>query len=944
MTATNTRNTENTAEAKGAVETPAPGRSTVQNSQSKTGSYDPAVLEPGWQERWRTQGLYRTSEGGGKPKYYVLDFFPYPSGDGLSVGHCRNYVPTDTLSRYMRMRGYNVLHPMGWDAFGEPTEQFAITTGTSPRKATDRNAANYKRQFDLIGCSYDWSREIDSSAPDYYHWTQWFFLLLYKRGLAYRDVQWQWWCPRCQTTLSNQEAQDGVCWRGHTGLTKKQIPAWYFKITAYADQLLEGLKEIEWPERIKLMQENWIGRSEGTEIQFKAESGTPLPVFTTRPDTVFGVTFMVIAPEHPLVEELTTPDRRAEVMAYVEKAKATSEIDRLSTEREKTGVFTGSYAINPLNGDKVQLWVADYVLATYGTGVVMGVPAHDTRDFAFAKKYGVPVKLVIEPPTWKGAGKSAEDLPDAYVGPGEMVNSGEFDGTFTYGDWKKVSPLERQEIARAWEFDLEEMETRIAALQENGIEAVTRRVQEQGTGTKTVHYRMRDWLISRQRYWGSPIPVVYCPTHGEVPVPEDQLPVELPEMADFAPDGSGRSPLARAHDWVQTTCPICNGPAERETDTMGGFACSSWYFLRFCSPDFGGAAFERSKVDYWMPVDQYVGGAEHAVLHLLYARFWTHVMHDAGLFSFKEPFTRLRNQGMLVVSTPHRRAIDPNATEEWIPVTGEEAAALRAQGQQVEMRATKMSKSLRNVITPDEMVGKYGADSLRMYEMFMAPFDQEVEWNEEGINGQRRFMGRVWNLVTETWSESAGEKFTGTDEQLQRLRHKTVKKVTEDLEGFRFNTMVSALMTFANALGERQRAGTWKTATFQEAVETLVTLLAPSAPFIAEGLWQLTGGFGRGKPAPAEAGSGRTAFGDAGSVHLQTWPSYDEALTRDDVVTVVVQVNGKVRDRLELPAEATEADAKEAALARPRIQEFVTNPDTAKFIYVKGRLLNIVVR
>ena len=468
---------------------------TTERPKTQAPIYDPKTLEAGWQERWRTQGLYRTTEGGGKPKYYVLDFFPYPSGDGLSVGHCRNYVPTDTLSRYFRMRGFNVLHPMGWDAFGEPTEQYAVLTGTSPRKATDRNAANYKRQFDLIGCSYDWSREIDSSAPDYYHWTQWFFLLLYKRGLAYRAVQWQWWCPRCQTTLSNQEAQDGICWRGHTGLTKKEIPAWYFKITAYADELIQGLGEIEWPSQIKLMQENWIGRSEGCEIDFKTESGAPLPVFTTRPDTVYGVTFMVIAPEHPLVAELTTPDRKAEVDAYVQRAKGTSEIDRLSTDREKTGVFTGSYAINPLNGEKVQLWVADYVLATYGTGVVMGVPASDTRDFAFAKKYGVPIKMVIQPPDWAGTDKTGDDLEDAYTGPGLMVNSGEFDGT----------PSPDPAIAKVIDY--------IAA---------------SGKGRRTVNYRMRDWLISRQKYWGAPIPIVYCPTHGEVAIPDDQLPVKTP--------------------------------------------------------------------------------------------------------------------------------------------------------------------------------------------------------------------------------------------------------------------------------------------------------------------------------------------------------------------------------------------------------------------------------
>lgn len=899
------------------------------------------TLEAGWQRRWQEQGLYASREEAGKPKYYCLDFFPYPSGDGLSVGHCRNYVPTDTLSRYLRLRGFNVLHPMGWDAFGEPTEQYAILTGVSPRLATDRNAANYRRQFDLLGISFDWSREIDSSDPDYYRWTQWFFLQLYRRGLAYRDTQWQWWCPTCQTTLSNQEAQDGVCWRGHSGLTKKQIPAWFFKITAYADQLLDGLREIDWPERIKLMQEHWIGRSEGTEIAFVAESGAALPVFTTRPDTVFGVTFMVVAPEHALVESLVAPERREEVSAYVERAKATSEIDRLSTEREKTGVFTGSYAINPLNGDRVQLWVADYVLASYGTGVVMGVPAHDTRDFAFAKKYDIPIKVVIAPPNWTGdVSHAVQVLPDAYTGPGEMINSGPFDSTFTAGDWKKLSSPERQALAAAWSADPAELERRVATADDDGIAAVSDWAEQRGTGRRTVNYRMRDWLISRQKYWGAPIPIVYCPTHGEVPVPEAQLPVELPEMVDFTADGTGRSPLARASQWVQTTCPVCGGPAERETDTMGGFACSSWYFLRFTSPDCAAAPFDAARMRYWMPVDQYVGGAEHAVLHLLYARFWTRVMYDAGLVPFQEPFVRLKNQGMLVVNTPHRRASDARAAEEWVPITPEEAE--RLDPGQVELRATKMSKSLRNVITPDEVVADYGADSLRLYELFMAPFDQEVAWDERGLNGTFRFLGRVWDLALRTAAEASGERYQAPDEALTRLRHKTVARVTADIERFRFNTMVAALMEFANALGERYREGRWRTAPFQDGLETLVRLLAPAAPFLAEGLWQATGGFGRAAPGSFRAGAATDAFGPAGSIHTQEWPLWDEALTRDDVVTIVVQVNGRVRDRLELPSDAAESDVRQAALERPRIQEFVADPQGAKFIYVKGRLLNIV--
>ena len=898
--------------------------------------YEPQALEAGWQQRWQAQGLHQTREESGRPKYYCLDFFPYPSGNGLSVGHCRQYAPTDTLSRFLRLRGYNVLHPMGWDAFGEPAEQYAISQGVHPRVTTDRNAANYKRQFDLIGISYDWDREIDSSQPEYYRWTQWFFLQLYKRGLAYRDTQWQWWCPTCQTTLSNQEAQDGVCWRGHSGLTKKEIPAWYFKITEYADQLLDGLNEIDWPERIKLMQENWIGRSEGTRIEFRTESGVALPVFTTRPDTVFGVTFMAIAPEHPDLEKLCVSEQSAAVQAYVERAKGISEIDRQSTEREKTGVFTGRHAINPLNGEKVQLWVGDYVLGSYGTGLVMGVPAHDTRDFAFAKKHGIPIKPVIAPPNWNG-----EALTEAYVGPGTMINSGPFDGTFTPGDWKKLSTQERQSLAVRWGFDVAAIENRIAQTPTNGIRAVTDWVAERGLGEKSIQYRMRDWLISRQRYWGAPIPIVYCPVHGEQAVPEEQLPVRLPEMVDFRPDGSGRSPLARAEVWGKATCPICGGPAQRETDTMGGFACSSWYFLRFTSPDFQEGPFQPEGMRHWMPVDQYVGGAEHAVLHLLYARFWTRAMHDAGLLPFAEPFQKLTNQGMLVVSTPHRQATNPDATEAWIPITPEEAATLPPD--EVQYRSAKMSKSLRNVITPDEMVAKYGADSLRVYLAFIAPFDQEVEWSEEGINGARRFLNRVWELATQSFAAANGRRFSVPDEALTRLQHKTVQRVTRDLERFRFNTAVAGLMEFANALGERYRASDrWQTSAFPEAVETLVRLLSPLAPFMTEGLWQMTGGFGRTAPGLPYAGEAPTPFAGPGSVHQQPWPVWKEALTRDETVTIVVQVNGKVRERLDVAAETTEAEVRAAALGSPKVQSLVKNPDAARFVYVPGKILNIV--
>ncbi len=870
---------------------------------SVAGSYVPQDFEAAWQQRWEEEGLYRTREDPDKPKFYALDFFPYPSGDGLSVGHCRNYIPTDTYSRFMRMRGYTVLHPMGWDAFGEPTENKAIEVRESPRALTDRYTANYKRQMRLVGISFDWDREIDSSLPEYYQWTQWFFLLLHKRGLAYRDTNWQWWCPVCQTTMSNQEVQTGddgelFCWRDHPGVTKKQIPAWFFKITAYADQLLADLSEIDWPSRIKLMQENWIGRSTGTDITFTVEAPTAaggtealeMPVFTTRPDTVFGVTFMVLAPEHELVQRLTTPERRAAVEAYVEQAKRQSEIERTATEREKSGIFTGAYATNPLNGEQVPIWVADYVLATYGTGMVMGVPAHDQRDFEFAQEFGLDIKVVIAPPGWDG-----QPLTKAYVGPGEMVNSGSFDGTFTRANWLKLPPAERSELAEEWGFTVEALDRRLASQEQDGIESISDAVEERGWGQRAVNYRMRDWLISRQRYWGGPIPIIHCSDCGEVPVPEDELPVLLPELGDIAPGGDGRSPLVRATDWVNVACPQCGGAAQRETDTMGGFACSSWYQLRFTGPDYHAGPFDPTRARFWMPVDLYVGGAEHAVMHLLYARFWYKVMRDANLgVPGNEPFYKLMNQGQ--VHAPDGR---------------------------------RMSKSRGNVITPDEMVERYGADSLRLYELFMAPFEQDVDWSEQGINGQRRFLRRIWDLILQTAAPAANGDGTAAasrpaDLELARQLHKTIRRVTEDIEAFKFNTMVAALMEFANELGERYRAGAWQTRTWDEAIRTLLVLLAPSAPHIAAELWE--------------------RIGQPGSVHEQPWPTWDEALVRDELVTIVVQVDGKVRERLELPAAAAEEDVRAAAQASERVQRWVSDWDTVQWRYIPGRIVSLNTR
>jgi len=815
--------------------------------------YKPNEIEPRWQRIWEDVGLHRANTATDKPKLYCLDYFPYPSGEGLHVGHCRNYVPTDVISRFKRMQGYNVLHPMGWDAFGEPAEQNAIKNNVTPRVVTDRNTDNYKRQLRMIGTSYDWEREIDSSQPEYYRWTQWMFLKMYQRGLAYRDTNWQWWCPTCATTLSSHEIEGDKCWRGHSGVTKKEIPAWYFKITAYADELIYGLDDVDWPEPIKLMQRNWIGRSEGCEIEFRTEDGEVVPVFTTRPDTIYGVTFFVFAPEHPLVPYLSTDAQRPEVETYVEQAIRQSEIERVSESREKTGVFTGRYVINPLNGERVPAFIADYVLLTYGTGAVMGVPAHDQRDFEFAQKYGLEIRPVIAP---EGA-KNTSSLQEAFSGPGVMINSGPFDGLSS----------------------------------EEAVEQISDHLGVRGLGRRMVQYRMRDWLISRQRYWGTPIPIIHCPDCGEVPVSEDELPVLLPEMEDFTPDGSGRSPLGRVPEFVNVSCPQCGGAAQRETDTMGGFACSSWYFLRFTSPHYHEAPFEPQAMNYWMPVDLYVGGAEHAVLHLLYARFWTKAMADEGLLPFREPFSRLINQGQL-------HGID---------------------GQ-------RMSKSRGNVITPDEMVAEYGADALRIYGMFMAPFEQSVDWNTEGMNGARRFLNRVWSLVGDYYQQSTQVRGSDTsiDEELERARHRVIKDVTQRIETFRFNTMISALMEFTNLLYERVKTRKWRTDTFHASLETLLILLAPAAPYVTEELWIRTG--------------------HDFSIHQQEWPVYDKALTHVKIVEIPVQINGKMRGTIMAEPQTPEAEALQNVKESPEIQKYLKGRKVTRVIYVPGKILNVIAK
>jgi leucyl-tRNA synthetase len=832
--------------------------------------YIPQQIEPKWQARWAADRLYRTPDTtSGRPKFYCLDFFPYPSGDGLSVGHCRNYIPTDVISRYKRMAGCAVLHPMGWDAFGLPAENEALYQSRHPCEMTARYAANYKRQMNLIGASYDWEREVFSTDPRFYRWTQWFFLLLYRRGLAYRAMASQWWCPVDQTVLANEQVEvtpDGpVCWRGHSGVYKRDLEQWYFKITDYADRLLADLDLIDWPEKIKAMQRHWIGRSEGVEFDLTIDDrrgdpsvvapvhgGLAIRVFTTRPDTVYGMTFVVLAPEHAQVEVVTTPEQRGAVQSYVERARHTPEIERLGVERERSGIFTGSFAVHPLTGQRVPIWVADYVLPGYGTGAIMAVPAHDARDFHFARQYGLAIHTVIEP----GQGEAPGAAPASpYEGEGILVHSGPFTGL--------PSDIARQRI-REW-------------------------LEQAGIGRRRVNYRMRDWLISRQRYWGAPIPIVYCDDCGIVPVLENQLPVLLPDIARIKPAGDGRSPLANVPEFVNTPCPECGRPARRETDTMDGFACSSWYFLRFTSPDYDAGPFDPAAMRTWLPVDLYVGGAEHAVMHLLYARFWTKVMHDAELVPFVEPFTRLMNQGVVHAANGRR-----------------------------------MSKSRRNVVTPDEVVARHGADSLRAFELFMAPFEQNVNWSEAGIAGVDRWLERVWNLVLSTRQTSEVSEDFGSLTRLRRATHRAIQQVTADLEAFKFNTMIAALMEYTNTLVKTRQSPACATPAWDEAIDVLLRLLAPACPHIAEELWARLG-----KPY---------------SIHQQPWPAWDAALVAEETFTLVVQVDGKVRDRIEAPAGLTEATATALALASPAVQRWLDGREPAQVHYVPGRLVSLSTR
>jgi leucyl-tRNA synthetase len=806
-------------------------------------TYRPQEIEPKWQQYWDRHKTFKTTNDPGKPKFYALDMFPYPSGAGLHVGHPEGYTATDIISRYKRMRGYNVLHPMGWDAFGLPAEQHALDTGQHPRDITKRNIDNFRRQIKSLGFSYDWDREFSTTDPDYYKWTQWIFLQLYKKGLAYVAEVPVNWCPALGTVLANEEVIDGKSERGGHPVIRKPMRQWVLKITEYADRLLEDLEELDWPESIKEMQRNWIGRSKGAEVVFEidgfAREDASLVVFTTRPDTLFGATYCVLAPEHELVGRITTPEQKAAVEAYQEKAARKSDLERTDLAKEKTGVFTGAYAINPVNGAKVPIWIADYVLAGYGTGAIMAVPGHDQRDWEFARQFGLPVIEVVE----------GGDLDkEAYVGDGKHVNSDFLNGL-------------------------------------NNEEAINRMIEwleREGKGKAKVSYRLRDWLFSRQRYWGEPIPILHLEDGTMKPVPEDQLPLLLPDVEQIKPSGTGESPLAAVEEWVNTVDPETGMKARRETNTMPQWAGSCWYYLRFIDPHNDKELCSKELQEQWLPVDLYIGGAEHAVLHLLYARFWHKVLYDLGVVSTKEPFHKLVNQGMIL-------------------------------GQNGE----KMSKSRGNVINPDEIVEQYGADTLRMYEMFMGPLEATKPWSTNGVEGTHRFLARIWRLFV---AEDGGlnpaiQDSEGTPE-FKRVWHKTIKKVTEDLEGLRFNTAISQLMIFVNEA--------YKTEVLpRRAMEQFVQLLSPFAPHIAEELW--------------------SRLGHADTITYEPWPVYDEAWTVDNEVEIVIQVNGKIVDRMRIPAETDQQEMEALAKRSEKAAAAIAGRTVRKVIAVKGKLVNIVV-
>ena len=835
---------------------------------ARNSSFDPASYEAKWRERWDRDELYRAHDDSGpRERRYVLTMYPYPSGD-LHIGHWYAVTGPDIVARLHRMQGYEVLFPMGFDSFGLPAENAAIDRGVDPATWTAANLERMRAQFRTMGCMFDWTREVVTSDSAYYRWTQWLFLQLYRAGLAYRAKAPVDWCPRDQVVLAREQVEgaDRHCWRCGTPVEKRDLEQWFFRITNYADELLD-FSAIDWPEPIRLMQTNWIGRSEGAEIDFtlEAEGIEPIRVFTTRPDTIYGATFMVLAPEHPLVERLTDAAQRADVEAYVAETRRATEIDRLSAERDRTGVFIGAHALNPMTDERIPIWIADYVLPGYGTGAIMAVPAHDARDYAFARRYDLPIRHVVSP----ASGQPPRGGAFVEHGAEEvMVDSGEFSG----------------------------MPAREA------LGAITRSLAKRGLGGPAVSYRLRDWLVSRQRYWGAPIPIVYCETHGAQPIPEDQLPVLLPPDVDFVP--TGVSPLQSHADFLAARCPVCGGPARRETDTMDTFVDSSWYFLRYCSPQEAEQAWDPARVADWMPVDVYTGGAEHAVLHLMYARFMVKALRDMGLLRFDEPFLALRNQGQILGADHHR-----------------------------------MSKSRGNVQNPDDLTSRYGSDTVRLFLMFIGPWDQGGPWNSSGIEGIHRFLGRVWS-VADPGSQSpsgdrdpAGKRAADGDgpagsaegeleRALRRATHVSIRDVGEDYAGFRFNTAVSKLMELTNALGRARDAGLADGAAYEAAADTLLLLLAPIAPHVSEELWAR-----RGRPY---------------SIHQQAWPEYDAGLTAAETIELPVQVEGKLRDRLVVTPDTPNEEIERMALASPKVQAHLDGRAPRRVVHIRGKLINLV--
>ncbi len=818
--------------------------------------YTAQEIEPKWRQRWHERDMHTVTADQTRPKYYCLDMFPYPSGSGLHVGHWRGYVLSDVWSRYKTLQGYNVLHPMGWDAFGLPAENDAIKKGIHPRVSTDENIHTFRRQLDEIGAMYDWSREIDTTDPQYYRWTQWIFLQMYQRGLAYKAFMPINWCPSCKCGLANEEVVDGACERCGTPVTKKEMQQWMLRITHYAERLLRDLDKLDWPDKVKTMQANWIGRSEGATVTFTAISSQdgrehPLHIFTTRPDTLFGATYMVLAPEHPLVIQLCAPERLAEVQRYIDASRGQSDIERTNITREKTGVDLGAVAINPVNGARIPIWAADYVLMGYGTGAIMAVPAHDERDFEFASTFHLPILEVIHHPDSPRDAQGA--LTAVYVGPGHMIHSGPFDGL-------------------SWE---------------DGKKRVVASLAERQLAEFTVNYRMRDWIFSRQRYWGEPIPILHCEQCGEVPVPEADLPVLLPHVEHYQPTGTGESPLAAIHEWVNTVCPRCGGAAKRETNTMPQWAGSCWYFLRYASPSCNTALAAPQAINYWLPVDLYVGGIEHAILHLLYARFFVKFLYDIGAVPFDEPFNRLFNQGMIV-----RRS----------ETTG---------------KLEKMSKSKGNVVNPDDLVRQYGTDSVRLYELFLGPPEEGSEWNDNGIEGMYRFLRRAWHWVLDHSSRQA----TTTAPEIEQQLHIMLKNVTERLESFRFNTAISAMMEFLNFALQTDHSDQ---SVSHATLRTFVTTLAPFAPHLAEELWERLGG--------------------TDSVFAERFPTYDASLAQRRETAMAVQINGKVRGTVTVTTDSPADVVHAAIMADTKLSRYVIDKKLVKTHFVPNRIVNLIVQ